>query len=96
MSLLIRADFAKLHFPLYWHYDILGGLKAMNEMGLLGDPRCADALEMLRSMRLADGWPAHARFYRAETEHADWGGTSIRRANPWVTVDALTVLRDQG
>ncbi|WP_433366175.1 hypothetical protein ACQPZX_37240 [Actinoplanes sp. CA-142083] len=89
---LIRAEFGKLHFPLYWHYDILGGLKAMGEMGLLGDPRCSEALEMLQSMRLADGWPAHARYYSATSDNADWGGTSVKRANPWVTIDALTVL----
>jgi hypothetical protein len=99
---LIRAEFTKLHYPLYWHYDILGGLKAMAELGLLSDPRCADALDLLESMRLADGWPAHARFYRASTDIAmhhdcvDWGGTSTRRANPWVTADALAVLKAAG
>ena len=99
---LIRAEFTKLHYPLYWHYDILGGLKGMMDLGLLGDPRCAAALDLLESMRLADGWPAHARFYRTSTDIAmhhdcvDWGGTSTRRANQWVTVDALTVLRAAG
>jgi hypothetical protein len=99
---LIRAEFAKLHYPLYWHYDILAGLKAMLDLGLLGDPRCADALDLLESMRLADGWPAHARFYRTSDQIAphhdcvDWGGTSTRRANPWVTADALAVLRAAG
>ena len=99
---LIRAEFTKLHYPLYWHYDILGGLKAMMELGLLGDPRCTDALDLLESMRLANGWPAQARFYRTSTDIAlhhdcaDWGGTSTRRANQWVTADALTVLRAAG
>ncbi|GIE99326.1 hypothetical protein [Paractinoplanes rishiriensis] len=99
---LIRAEFAKLHYPLYWHYDVLAGLKGMAELGLLGDPRCADALDLLESLRVADGWPAHARFYRPSNEVAmhhdwvDWGGTSTRRANPWVTADALTVLRAAG
>jgi len=99
---LIRAEFTKLHYPLYWHYDILGGLKGMMELGLLGDPRCTDALDLLESMRLADGWPAHARFYRPSADiashhdSADWGGTSTRRANQWVTADALTVLRAAG
>lgn len=93
---LMRRDFIKLHFPLYWHYDILGGLKAMGEMGLLGDPRCADALALLESARLEDGWPAQARYYRADSENADWGGASTKHANPWVTVDALTVRRGQG
>lgn len=93
---LIRGEFAKLHFPLYWHYDILGGLKAMAELGLVADPRCADALDLLESARLPDGWPAQARFYSATNENADWGGTSTRRANPWVTVNALTVLNAAG
>jgi hypothetical protein len=99
---LIRAEFAKLHYPLYWHYDILGGLLGMLELGLLGDPRCTDALDLLESMRLADGWPAHARFYRTSADIAlhhdcaDWGGTSTRRANQWATADALTVLRAAG
>ena len=72
------------------------------ELELLGDPRCADALDLLESMRLADGWPATARYYRTSTEVAlhhdwiDWGGTSTRRANPWVTADALAVLRAAG
>ena len=57
-------DFLKLHYPLYWHYDVLGGLVAMAEMDLLEDPRCAEALDLLESKRLADGgWPAEAKFY---------------------------------
>jgi hypothetical protein len=100
---LIRAEFTKLHYPLYWHYDFLGGLTAMMELGLLGDPRCGDALDLLESMRLPDGgWPAQARYFRPSTTLAphhdwvDWGGTSTRRANPWVTTDALAVLRAAG
>jgi hypothetical protein len=99
---LISPEFVKLHYPLYWHYDVLGGLTALAGLGLLGDERCADALDLLESLRLADGWPAHARYYRASADVAlhhdsvDWGGTSTRRANPWVTADALAVLRAAG
>ncbi|GAA0961143.1 hypothetical protein [Virgisporangium aurantiacum] len=99
---LIRPEYAKLHYPLYWHYDVLGGLKAVAGAGFIGDARSADALDLLESLRVADGWPAHARYYRVSTEIAlhndcvDWGGTSTRRANPWVTADALTVLRAAG
>jgi hypothetical protein len=99
---LIHPEFTKLHYPLYWHYDVLGGLKGMAHLGLLGDERCADALDLLESLRLADGWPAHARYYRAAADvtlhhdSVDWGGTSIRRANPWVTADALAVLHSAG
>jgi hypothetical protein len=99
----IEPSFLKLHFPLYWHYDILGGLVAMAEMDLLGDERCRPALDLLESKRLADGgWPAEAKFYstaekpRSNTAAVDWGGTSSKRMNPWVTAQALTVLVKAG
>ena len=95
----IDDKFLQLHFPLYWHYDVLGGLVAMAELNLLGDPRCEPALDLLESKRLADGgWPADARFYStsakmsSNTAAVDWGGTSAKRMNPWVTVQALSVL----
>lgn len=103
---VIDARFVKLHYPAYWHYDILMGLKVMAEAGYLGDPRCQEALDLLESKRLPDGgWPAEERYYRtactpAETQKAasscspvDWGGTSLRRSNPYVTVDALFILK---
>ena len=96
---IIWTEFTKLHYPLYWHYDILGGLRGMAELGKLDDPRCAEALDLLVSKRLPDGgWPAEARYYRVSPDVAqgndsvDWGGTSIHKMNPWVTVDALAVL----
>jgi hypothetical protein len=97
---LIKAEFGKLHYPLYWHYDVLHGLKVMAEAGFIGDPRCTPALELLMSKRLPDGgWPAEARYYKVSAavapgnDSVDWGRTSARRFNPWVTVDALYVLR---
>lgn len=100
---VIREEFTKLHYPLYWHYDVLGGLKVLAEAGLIGDPRCSDALELLTRKRLPDGgWPAEARYYRvtdsiaSDAESVDWGGVSKRVLNEWVTVDALYVLRAAG
>ena len=100
---VMNEDFVKLHYPYYWHYDILFGLKVLGEMGLLGDPRCAEALDLLESKRLPDGgFPAERRHYRVVETPAnggslvDWGGTSRKRMNPWVTIDALAVLRKAG
>ena len=98
---LIREEFTRLHYPLYWHYDVLGGLRGLAELGVLADDRCADALDLLESKRLADGgWPAERRYYKTSDEialgndYVDWGGTSIRRLNEWATLDALYVLRE--
>ena len=100
---VIRSEFTQLHYPLYWHYDILGGLKVMGEAGFIRDPRCAAALELLAGKQLPDGgFPAEARHYKVtgrvelHADAVDWGGTSKRVANPWVTADALSVLTAAG
>ena len=101
---VITPDFVALHYPRYWHYDFLGGLKTMMQVGRISDARCADALDLLEERRLPDGgWPAEKRYYKVSpkkmTSNADyvrWGGTSRKRMNEWVTVDALAVLRAAG
>lgn len=100
---VIHPEFMSLHYPLYWHYDFLGGLKALAEVGLVDDPRCADALDLLEQKELpGGGWPAEKRYYTVSSDvglhadYADWGGTSRSRMNAWVTTDALYVLRQAG
>ena len=101
---IIHPEFVTLHYPLYYHYDYLGGLKAMNQIGRIRDPRCADALDLLEETRLPDGgWPAQKRYYKvrpavmeAGADYVDWGGTSSKRMNEWITVDALSVLHSAG
>ncbi len=100
---VMNTEFVRLHYPLYYEYDVLGGLKAMVEMGFIGDPRCRKALDLLEEKQLPrGGWPAEGRFYRVSralgtrTDSVDWGGTSKKRMNEWVTADALAVLTAAG
>lgn len=100
---VIHPEFVKLHYPLYWRYDILGGLKAIAETGFIDDPACAPALDLLAEMQLADGgWPALGKYYKFSPElkpgndSVNWGGTSKRHMNEWVTADALAVLKAAG
>ena len=101
---LIDPNWARLHYPLYWRYDVLGGLKGLAELGLVTDDRCEAALDLLEAKELPDGagWAAEARYYHgvgrvtSGYDHVDWGGVSARRPNPWVTVDALAVLAAAG
>lgn len=101
---LIDPNWARLHYPLYWRYDVLGGLKGLAELGLVADQRCEAALDLLEAKELPDGagWAAEARYYHgvgrvtSGYDHVDWGGVSARRPNPWVTVDALAVLAAAG
>jgi hypothetical protein len=101
---VIHPNFLIIHYPLYWHYDLLGGLVAMAELGLINDPRCSGALELLEQKELPNGgWAAEGRYYRVSA-HPDsgsrpgplspvaWGGHGKRNLNEWATADALYVL----
>ena len=86
---VIAEDFLRLCYPCYWHYDILCGLKVMAEVGVLADTRCREALDVLKSKRLADGgFPAEKKHYRVTNPRVsgyslvNWGGTSRKRMNP--------------
>jgi hypothetical protein len=48
-----------LHYPLYWHYDILQALVVLSRAGRLNDPRTKEALDLLETKRSDDSlwWP---------------------------------------
>jgi hypothetical protein len=93
---------AQLHYPAYWHYDLLAGLTALADAHRLGDARCARALDQLESLRLeGGGWPAHAKWYKvagsgSNIDSVEWGATGATKPNEWVTLDALRVLAHAG
>lgn len=96
---VISQNFTRLHYPCYWHYDFLFGLKVMKEAGYINDERCAEALSLLESKKLRDGgFPAEKSYYRVAKSSMSgrslvgWGGVSLRKMNEFVTVDALSVL----
>ena len=97
---VIMPEFVLLHYPTYYYYDVLAGLRGMVEIDRIRDTRCQEALDLLESKRLPDGgWSAEAKLYRydprhfaARAEFVNWGGVDSRRMNPWVTADALGVL----
>jgi hypothetical protein len=100
---IINPVFTKLSYPITWHYDILWGLRALNEAGFLSDPCCGDALDLLESKRLADGgFPAEARYYQVSeetktgTSYINWGGTGNKRSNPYITAEVLCILKTAG
>jgi hypothetical protein len=100
---IISSAFLKLHYPAYWHYDILMGLKVMAETGFIKDRRCDDALDLLESKQLKDGgFPMEARYFRvggsnsAGSSRVNWGAVSAKHTNEFVTADALFVLNAAG
>jgi hypothetical protein len=93
---VIRREWLALHYPPYWHYDILQALLVLSRMKLTGDPRCSDALAVLRRRRRPDGrWQPGAYWWkppgtpRATVDLVDWG-----RSGPseMITLNALRIL----
>jgi hypothetical protein len=100
---IIDQNFVALHYPNYWHYDVLFALKVLGEAGFISDPGCNEALDLLESKRLPDGgFPAEGKYYRVDDKklsghsRVDWGGISKIRSNPFVTMDALIALKQSG
>lgn len=98
-STTMNENFTKLHYPCYWHYDILFGLKVMAEAGFIHDDRCLDAINLLQGKQLSDGgFPAEARYDKTVLSPENggsfvaWGSISARKPNEFVTADALHVL----
>jgi hypothetical protein len=97
---VVHPSWVKLHYPPYWHYDILQGLLVLSRMDKLGDPRVHDALDLLESRRLPNGtWRPGAYWWndRRKTKYnvdvVDWGRGGPNRM---LTLNALRVLRAAG
>ena len=60
---VIHEWWTRLHFPHFYFYDILHGLRVLTRLGYARDERMRDAVELLLSKRRADGtWPLEASF----------------------------------
>ncbi len=100
---VMDEHFTRLCYPCYWHYNILFGLGVMAEAGFIAAPRCRAALNLLASKRLPDGgFPAEEVYYRTTRPNLSgyslvgYGGTSKKATNPFVTAEALYVLKSAG
>lgn len=95
---IIERGFVELHYPCYWHYDVLFALKVLAEGGFIGDERCDEAIALLRSKRRPDGgFAADAKFWtpgrgKGQRSLVSWGPVGKTRSNEFVTADALLVL----
>ena len=93
----------ELHYPPYWHYDLLIGLRVLAETGHVADPRTRDALDLLEARRRPDGgWSADKAFYRRPgsssglVEVADWTAARQGSVSEPLTLFSLLVLKAAG
>jgi hypothetical protein len=99
----LHGSVVDLHYPPYWHYDVLQALLVLSRLGKAGDPRAGEALELLMRRRRADGrwqpggcwWrpPGSTRPRSCPVEVVDWGRSG---PNELLTLNALRVLKAAG
>lgn len=101
---IIHPSMIKLHYPLYWHVDILQELTILSRAGKLDDPRTKDALDIVEKKRGPDGlWHADDHYWNmrrtlpteskvnvSNVEVVDWGRKSPSKM---ITLNALRTLK---
>lgn len=97
---VINPEWLQLHYPLYWHYDILQALRVLALLGKLNDPRVQEALDIVERKGTPDGrWQPEGYYWRRpgriapNVEVVDWGRND---ANEMITLNALRVLKSAG
>jgi len=108
---VIDPNWLKLHYPLYYHYDILQALVILSRAGKVRDARCAEALDLIESKRGKDGcWHAEAYYWKPIGRTNSLRGKSFKSvgsnvdvvdwgrkgANEMITLNALRVLKAAG
>jgi hypothetical protein len=100
---VIDRRWLTLHYPSYWHYDLLQALLSLSRLGKACDPRAADPLDLLVRRRRADGrWQSGGCWWRrpgttrpgsCPLKVVDWGRSG---PNEMLTLNALRVLHTAG
>ena len=97
--------FTKLHFPMYYFYDILHTLRVLTKLGYADDERTRSAVQLLLSKRRPDGaWNLEGDWYR-EGDYFNPSGKKRRapvtveeigKPSKWITLNAYRVLTRTG
>lgn len=97
---VIDPGWLVIHYPPYWHYDLLQALVVLTRMGKVGDARAEEGIEHLSGLRRPDGcWGTGRTWWKppgtpgAGVEVVDWGRTG---PNQMATLNALRVLAGAG
>jgi hypothetical protein len=99
---LIDSAFTQFSFPTGWHYDALRGLDYLREAGVTPDARVAEAIELVRSKRDAEGRlplenPHESEMVNARVRDLEFDMDEREgRPSRWNTLRALRVLRWAG
>ena len=85
---VVDEVFTRFPFPPQWHFDVLRGLEHFMAVGARPDDRLADAIEVVRRARRADGrWPRHRPYPGRQ-----WFDLEPAGPSRWATLRCLRVL----
>jgi hypothetical protein len=87
---VVQPGYLEFSFPTRWHYDVLRALEYFRAAGDPPDPRAAEAVELLRSKRQADGRWLLEGTYQGKVFFALEDGDG--RPSRWNTLRAQRVL----
>jgi hypothetical protein len=90
-GVVVNPSWRQFSFPSRWHYDVLRALDYFRSTGDAPDPRMAEAIDLLRSKRQADGTWLLENTHRGKVHFALENGDG--QPSRWNTLRALRVLR---
>lgn len=69
----MNHTFTTLHFPMYFFYDVLHGLRILTKLGYADDERLKDAVHLILSKRRPDGkWVLESDWFNRPSETTRW------------------------
>ena len=94
--MVISDAWLDIHWPPYWHYDVLQGLRAVASVDMASRKEAVDGVAWLQARRRSDGtWATSGRRWWKRpgstgggVEVVDWAAL----ASPVVTAQAAAVL----
>ena len=101
---IIHPSMVELHYPLYWHCDILQELVILARAGKLAGSRTRQAIDLVEKKRGPDGlwrpegyyWSMRRKISKinvSNVEIVDWGRSG---PNEFITLNAMRVLKASG
>lgn len=90
----------KFHFPMYYYYDALHGLRVLSKLGYQGDERMEDAVHLMLSKVTPEGkWLLEGDWVRERSDSGRKTLVTFERLNEpskWVTLSCYRVLAVRG